>query len=74
MVKWQELEDRHQFIPEGPDSVLVTISRTSTRRESCFDDVPVSVKRRKGEPNHPRHVKAVMSGRRETQSQTNLRR
>ena len=49
-VKWRELEDHHQFVPEGPVAGMVTIFQSRTRRESCVDDVPATLKRRKGEP------------------------
>ena len=74
-VKWQKLEDCHQFIPEGPASMLVTVFQTRTRRESCLDDVPASVKRRKGVGSQAHAVEAVVQGKsHKTKSQTKLRR
>ena len=58
-----ELEDHHQFIPEGPASMLITIFQYRTRKDSCLDYVPVSVKRRKGQVLESHRVNAVLQDR-----------
>ena len=72
-VKWMELEDHHQFIPGGPASILITIFQSRTRKDACLDDVPVSVKRRKAQPD-PHPVNAVQHSGNQTQSKTKLKR
>ena len=46
-MRWAELEDQHQFIPQGPVAGLITIFQSSARKAHCLDDVPASLKRRK---------------------------
>ena len=48
-VKWAELENPHDFIPNGPAAILVSVFQGRTRRELCLEDVPVGIKRRKEE-------------------------
>ena len=72
-VKWLELQDCHQFIPQGPASILITIFQNRTRKEVCLDDVPHDVKRRRAQPQ-PHQTHAVYHGKKQTQSQTKLKR
>ncbi|CAE7270794.1 RE1 [Symbiodinium sp. KB8] len=72
-VKWLELQDCHQFVPQGPASILITIFQNRTRKEMCLDDVPHDVKRRKAQPQ-PHQTHAVYQGKKQTQSQTKLKR
>eukprot|EP00439_Symbiodinium_sp_Y106_P010950 s656_g1.t1 len=71
-VKWQDLADHHQFIPEGPASKMVTVFQSRTRREQCLDDVPAHVKRHKRDQVSD-HVVHVTTQKR-PQSQNKLRR
>ena len=73
-VRWIDLPDHHQFIDKGPVSMLITIFQSRTRKDSCLDDVPISVKRRKGEAQGSHMVNAVVQGKSKTTSQTKLRR
>ena len=50
-VNWMELEDQHQFIPNGPVAGLIAVFQNRTRREHCLDDVPANIKRRRKEPS-----------------------
>ncbi|CAE7195067.1 RE1 [Symbiodinium sp. CCMP2592] len=69
-VKWMELEDQHQFIPQAPVAGLITIFRNRTRKDAALDDVPLSVKRRRQQPPSQQvHVANVGS-----QSKTKLKR
>ena len=69
-VKWMDLEDQHQFIPNGPVAALITVFQSKTRREQCLDDVPVNIKRRRKDPQ-VHQVNAVTPN---TQSKTKLKR
>ena len=46
-VKWAELENPHEVIPNGPAAILITVFQGRTRKEMCLEDVPVGMKRRK---------------------------
>ena len=46
-VKWMELDNPHEIIPNGPAAILVTVFQGRTRREMCLEDVPLGFKRRK---------------------------
>ena len=69
-VKWIDLEDQHQFIPQGPMAGLITIFQSRTRRDQCLDDVPFGVKRRKKE-QPPEQINVTQGN---TQSKTKLKR
>ncbi|CAE6970895.1 RE1 [Symbiodinium sp. CCMP2592] len=69
-VKWMELEDQHQFIPQAPVAGLITIFRNRTRKDVVLDDVPLSVKRRK-QQSPPQQVHVANAG---SQSKTKLKR
>ena len=46
-IRWSSLEDPQDLIPSGPMDILVTIFGKRTRKQTCLDDVPVSVKRQR---------------------------
>ena len=70
-VKWLELEQQHQFIPNGPAAGLITIFENRNRKEVCLDDVPMGVKRRKATSSDA-HVHAVYQ--KATQSKNKLKK
>ena len=72
-VKWRDLDDCHQFIPNGPAGILITVFQSRTRKETCLDDVPHHVKRRRT-PGPPQQVHATCHGVGKTQSKTKLKR
>ncbi|CAE7318518.1 RE2 [Symbiodinium microadriaticum] len=57
--KWLELENPHQFLPQAPAEVLITVFHGRTRKDLCLEDVPHFIKRHKGQDNQ---VNAVQFG------------
>ena len=55
-VKWAELENPHELIPNGPAAILITVFQGRTRKEMCLEDVPMSFKRRKEERSSTVHA------------------
>ena len=55
-VKWAELENPHELIPNGPAAVLITVFQGRTRKEMCLEDVPMGFKRRKEERSSTVHA------------------
>ena len=48
-VKWMELDDPHDYLPNAPMEILVTCFQGRTRKEMCLDDMLPQLKRRKGD-------------------------
>ncbi|CAE7379448.1 RE2 [Symbiodinium sp. KB8] len=61
-VKWAELDNPHEYLPRAPAELLITRFQGRTRKEMCLEDVPVSIKKRKGERESVHHVHAVRHG------------
>ena len=64
-----DLADHHQFIPNGPAGILITVFQSRTRKETYLDDVPHHVKRRKT-PGPSQEVHATFHGGEKTQRRT----
>ena len=47
-VQWMELDNPHGYLPQAPVEIMLTVFQARTKREIHLDDVPFSVKRRKG--------------------------
>ncbi|CAE7336253.1 RE2 [Symbiodinium sp. CCMP2592] len=48
-VKWMELDNPHEYLPNAPLEILITSFQGRTRKEVCLEDVPAAIKRRKAD-------------------------
>ena len=71
-VKWVELDNPNSYLLEAPAELLITVFQGKTKREMCLEDVPLSMKKPRNQPQEAYKVHTVGYGK--TLSKNKLKR
>ena len=62
-IRWFELDNPNAYLPRTPAEMLITVFQGKTKREICLEDVPLSLKKQRGDSSQPHQVNAIHHGK-----------